>query len=69
MCASGMGHVLVITSYSIHYTKLYETLGSPISMIVRNMDAISKSYEDIKDIYRPGHADFTYDQKYGFRDP
>ncbi len=44
------------------------TLGSPISMIVRNMDAISKSYEDIKDIYRPGHADFTYDQKYGFRD-
>ncbi len=36
--------------------------------MVRNTDAISKSYEDIKDTYRPGHADFTYDAKYGFRD-
>lgn len=44
------------------------TTGTPISMIVRNTDAISRSYEDIKNIYRPGHADFTYDQKYGFRD-
>ncbi len=45
-----------------------KTLGTPISMMVRNTDAISKSYEDIKDIYRPGHADFTYDEKYGRRD-
>lgn len=45
-----------------------KTLGTPISMIVRNTDAISKSYEDIKDTYRPGHADYTYDQKYGYRD-
>lgn len=45
-----------------------KTLGTPISMMVRNMDVISKSYEDIKDIYRPGHADFTYDEKYGRRD-
>lgn len=45
-----------------------KTTGTPISMIVENKDAISKSYEDIKDTYRPGHADFTYDQKYGFRD-
>jgi chorismate synthase len=45
-----------------------KTLGTPISMMVRNVDAISKSYEDIKDTYRPGHADFTYDAKYGFRD-
>ena len=45
-----------------------KTTGTPISMIVRNTDAISKSYEDIKDTYRPGHADYTYDQKYGFRD-
>lgn len=45
-----------------------KTTGTPISMIVRNTDAISKSYEDIKDTYRPGHADFTYDRKYGFRD-
>lgn len=45
-----------------------KTTGTPISMIVRNVDAISRSYEEIKDTYRPGHADFTYDQKYGFRD-
>ena len=44
------------------------TLGTPISMMVRNTDVISKSYEDIKDVYRPGHADFTYDEKYGHRD-
>lgn len=45
-----------------------KTLGTPISMMVRNTDVISKSYEDIKDVYRPGHADFTYDEKYGRRD-
>ena len=45
-----------------------KTLGTPISMMVRNTDVISKSYEDIKDVYRPGHADFTYDEKYGHRD-
>lgn len=45
-----------------------KTLGTPISMMVRNTDAKSKSYEDIKDVYRPGHADFTYDEKYGRRD-
>ncbi|WP_462136934.1 chorismate synthase [Candidatus Mycalebacterium sp.] len=45
-----------------------KTLGTPISMLVRNTDVISSSYEKIKDIYRPGHADFTYDEKYGFRD-
>ncbi len=45
-----------------------KTTGTPISMIVKNVDVISRSYEDIKDTYRPGHADFTYDQKYGLRD-
>lgn len=45
-----------------------KTLGTPVSMLVRNADVISASYEDIKDIYRPGHADFTYDEKYGRRD-
>ncbi len=45
-----------------------KTLGTPISLMVRNEDVISKSYEDIKDTYRPGHADFTYDAKYGIRD-
>ncbi len=45
-----------------------KSLGTPISLVVHNTDAISKSYEDIKDTYRPGHADYTYDMKYGFRD-
>ncbi len=45
-----------------------KTLGTPISLVVRNEDVISKSYEDIKDTYRPGHADYTYDAKFGIRD-
>lgn len=45
-----------------------KTQGTPISMMIQNTDVISKSYEDIKDTYRPGHADYTYDEKYGFRD-
>jgi len=45
-----------------------KTTGAPISMLVHNIDVISKSYEDFKDIYRPGHADLTYDEKYGLRD-
>jgi len=44
------------------------TTGTPISMIIPNVDAISKSYENFKDIYRPGHADLSYDEKYGIRD-
>lgn len=45
-----------------------KTTGAPISLMIENTDARSKDYDDIKDKYRPGHADFTYDQKYGFRD-
>jgi len=45
-----------------------KTTGTPISMIIRNEDIDSTPYEEIKDIYRPGHADFTYQAKYGFRD-
>ena len=45
-----------------------KTTGTPISMMVENVDADSSSYNKIKDLYRPGHADFTYDMKYGFRD-
>jgi len=44
------------------------TTGTPISMIIYNNDRRSGDYGDLADIYRPGHADFTYDQKYGFRD-
>lgn len=44
------------------------TTGTPISMLVRNTDAKPGHYENIKDLYRPGHADYTWDAKYGFRD-
>ena len=44
------------------------TTGSSIAVLVRNTDARSRDYADIKDRYRPGHADFTYDAKFGFRD-
>ncbi len=44
------------------------TTGTPISLLIENVDARSKDYGDIKDNYRPGHADFTYDAKYGIRD-
>ncbi|MDP9127812.1 MAG: chorismate synthase [Pseudomonadota bacterium] len=45
------------------------TTGAPISMIIQNNDARSKDYDDIKDKFRPGHADYTYWMKYGVRDP
>lgn len=44
------------------------TTGTPIGLIIYNQDARSKDYGDIKDKFRPGHADFTYDAKYGIRD-
>jgi chorismate synthase len=44
------------------------TTGTPVSLLIRNQDARSKDYGDIQDKYRPGHADYTYDAKYGIRD-
>ena len=44
------------------------TLGTPIAFFVRNQDARPEDYEDLKDSYRPSHADYTYQQKYGIRD-
>ena len=44
------------------------TTGTPISMIVKNTSQISKDYSEIASCYRPGHADYTFDAKYGFRD-
>jgi chorismate synthase len=44
------------------------TTGAPIGLLIVNQDARSKDYSAIKDIFRPGHADFTYFQKYGIRD-
>jgi len=43
------------------------TLGTPIAMLIRNQDARGKDYEDIARAYRPSHADYTYDAKYGIR--
>ncbi len=45
-----------------------KTTGTPIGLIVENMDQRSRDYGDIKDKFRPGHADYTYQQKYGIRD-
>lgn len=44
------------------------TLGTPIGFMVRNTDARPEDYEDLKDTFRPGHADYTYQAKYGIRD-
>ncbi len=45
-----------------------QTTGAPISLLIENTDQKSKDYSDIKDKFRPGHADYTYQQKYGIRD-
>jgi chorismate synthase len=46
-----------------------KTLGTPIGFIIRNTDARSADYDDIARCYRPNHADFTWEKKYGLRDP
>jgi chorismate synthase len=45
-----------------------KTTGTPIGLLIENADQKSKDYEDIKDLFRPGHADYTYHKKYGIRD-
>ncbi|MBT7732252.1 MAG: chorismate synthase [Rhodospirillaceae bacterium] len=45
-----------------------QTTGTPIGLIIENQDQRSKDYGDIKDKFRPGHADYTYEKKYGIRD-
>jgi len=44
------------------------TTGTPISLMIENVDQRGKDYDDIRDLYRPGHADYVYDAKYGLRD-
>ena len=44
------------------------TTGTPIALLIRNTDARSKDYSELEDTFRPGHADYTYWQKYGIRD-
>ena len=45
-----------------------KTTGTSIGLLIENTDQRSKDYSDIKDVFRPGHADYTYHQKYGIRD-
>ncbi|MCX6228471.1 MAG: chorismate synthase [Bacteroidia bacterium] len=45
-----------------------QTMGTPIGFMIKNQDQHSSDYNDLKDVYRPSHADYTYDQKYGMRD-
>ncbi|MCB2015153.1 MAG: chorismate synthase [Sphingobium sp.] len=45
-----------------------KTTGTPISLMIENVDQRSKDYSDVAKAYRPGHADYAYDAKYGFRD-
>lgn len=45
-----------------------KTIGSPIAFVIKNRDHHSSDYDHLKDTYRPSHADYTYDQKYGIRD-
>ncbi|MDA7980317.1 MAG: chorismate synthase [Pirellulales bacterium] len=45
-----------------------KTTGTSLAILIRNKDQRSRDYDDIKDVYRPGHADYTFDAKYGFRD-
>ncbi len=45
-----------------------KTLGTPIGLLIRNEDQRARDYSRIKDTYRPGHADYVYEQKYGLRD-
>lgn len=44
------------------------TTGAPVSLMIENVDQRGRDYDDIRDLYRPGHADYTYDAKYGLRD-
>lgn len=60
--------VKILSGVMIDEDGVQKTTGTPISLMVENTDQRSKDYSEIKDRYRPGHADFTYMEKYGIRD-
>ncbi len=60
--------VKILSGVMVDEDGVQKTTGTPISLMVENTDQRSKDYSEIKDRYRPGHADYTYDAKYGIRD-
>lgn len=60
--------VKILSGVMVDEDGVQKTTGTPISLLVENTDQRSKDYSEIKDRFRPGHADFTYDAKYGIRD-
>ncbi|MCV0427720.1 MAG: chorismate synthase [Roseibium sp.] len=60
--------VKILSGVMMDEDGVQKTTGTPISLMVENTDQRSKDYSEIKDRFRPGHADFTYDAKYGIRD-
>ncbi len=60
--------VKILSGVMVDEDGVQKTTGTPISLVIENTDQRSKDYSDIKERYRPGHADFTYDAKYGIRD-
>jgi chorismate synthase len=60
--------VKILSGVMINDEGVQVTTGTPIALLIENTDQRSKDYSDIKDKFRPGHADFTYDMKYGIRD-
>ncbi|TYC67552.1 chorismate synthase [Stappia sp. BW2] len=60
--------VKILSGVMVDEDGIQKTTGTPISLFVENTDQRSKDYSDIKDRFRPGHADLTYNAKYGIRD-
>jgi chorismate synthase len=60
--------VKILSGVMVDDNGVQVTTGTPIALLIENTDQRSKDYSDIKDKFRPGHADFTYETKYGIRD-
>ncbi|MTI18725.1 chorismate synthase [Rhodobacteraceae bacterium RKSG542] len=60
--------VKILSGVMVDEDGVQKTTGTPISLMIENTDQRSKDYSEIKERYRPGHADYTYDAKYGIRD-
>ncbi|TDW63558.1 chorismate synthase [Novosphingobium sp. PhB55] len=61
-------HVRILSGVFEGQDGVRRTTGTPISLMIENVDQRSKDYSDVAKAYRPGHADYAYDAKYGFRD-